>query len=40
MTAFAAMAASIALPPISSTCVPAFAASGELEATMPSVVVV
>src|ERR1700704_527958 len=34
-TAFAAIAASTALPPCSSTCTPARAASGWLAATMP-----
>ena len=35
MTALVAMAASTALPPRSSTCTPARAASGWLAATMP-----
>src|SRR5438552_980251 len=35
ITAFAAIAASIALPPRSSTCAPALAASGWLAATTP-----
>jgi hypothetical protein len=39
ITALAAMVASIALPPFSRICTPARAASGLLDATMPSFVI-
>ena len=39
-TAFAAIAASTALPPAASTCAPALDASGWLVATMPSFVAI